>query len=788
MAASAGPELTSDSDQTIGSSSQKCTSDEDQQQPASTNCGPASGQLLDRHYSNGTDKNRQIQTVDVASSGEHDVTCALSDNKPLKQTRANIQQVPTLATTKNHHKESNSPKTSDESSMTDEQQQQAAAANQTSDANRKTPKRKLSVFSHSGFPSLHQLDQQQVRRRSVQLDSAQLAPPRPEKVSSSSSATTSQELTSKSNHRRLARSDTLGSNGSSRASSCDEPVISPLSSSSSTSAISKSEQTSHISGSSNSLDSTSGKSSGKDKLLVPPFESIKTKMKRDSLTKLDSESIQRHIESVISQNDALIDNCNLVSIRSYNSSPSSTLRSTDSSNLRGSNRINGRISKRWSTSTLQASQLQVPGKWSSSAECDNSSGRAQRLAASNLRLEQVERKHSYNLARKSASNAPSSLLASFARATANLQVARPESNKQTIISDSSLQPMQLENAIQNLSLKRKDSEQQQHPQVAYLFHGPSALYVQDHITGQQSRQLENLMLGEQQQQQQLEEQQVAIASLLLERQKHQVQLDNQTDLLSQQLLLEHQLDQLRLSRQLAITLEPLAARDQLESSNLNQQQQPQIAAFPSAIYPLAANHSANYLQQQHQQLLFDQHQLMLTEYLREEQQRRASLANHQLTHHGSELITQSLDRTTPAHRCDICDISFWTRDLLNYHRITQCQAKPQHSHQPPLAYNFVGPNNFSAFDSAACEAQLTKLATPPRISSDLLTTSHLDKDQDEPTAAEAEAETEETTTTANDPMSILKQQLLTRTSIDSAAVGCLPFKKRKISEPNKRWQ
>lgn len=52
--------------------------------------------------------------------------------------------------------------------------------------------------------------------------------------------------------------------------------------------------------------------------LVAPFESIKTQIKRNSIP--NAQLVKRHIDNLISQNTAIVDNWNLVSIRSYTSS------------------------------------------------------------------------------------------------------------------------------------------------------------------------------------------------------------------------------------------------------------------------------------------------------------------------------------------------------------------------------------------------------------------------------------------------------------------------------------
>lgn len=52
--------------------------------------------------------------------------------------------------------------------------------------------------------------------------------------------------------------------------------------------------------------------------LVAPFESIRTQIKRNSIP--NAQLVRRHIDNLISQNTAVVDNWNLVSIRSYTSS------------------------------------------------------------------------------------------------------------------------------------------------------------------------------------------------------------------------------------------------------------------------------------------------------------------------------------------------------------------------------------------------------------------------------------------------------------------------------------
>lgn len=219
-------------------------------------------------------------------------------------------------------------------------------------------------------------------------------------------------------------------------------------------------------------------------------------------------------------------------------------------------------------------------------------------------------------------------------------------------------------------------------------------------------------------------------------------------------MIEHQLDQLRLS-QIAAEIEheqqqraAAAAMAAAAAQHLHRQQQQQQIATT-----LAATSLPPFMASMSQQLHHPNHQTMMQigqqvnedhiddkqtsgattsglshqqaavahqQYLRDHQALESRLLNEFIAkmmlnrdeqqhqdrppappapppmRHGAEMLTQSLDSATPTHRCDACDISFWTRDLLNYHLMTQCSARSQPSPTRPLAFKFSGPNNFAS--------------------------------------------------------------------------------------------
>lgn len=110
------------------------------------------------------------------------------------------------------------------------------------------------------------------------------------------------------------------------------------------------------------------------------------------------------------------------------------------------------------------------------------------------------------------------------------------------------------------------------------------------------------------------------------------------------------------------------------------------------------NHHHHHHHQQQQQ----QHPLMhQTDLMHQAQQQpiigHANMSDqqqHQQHQHPSDMFTQPLDSATPPHRCNACDVSFWTRDLLNYHLMTSCSARTGPEPNAPIAFNFNHPNGF----------------------------------------------------------------------------------------------
>lgn len=195
----------------------------------------------------------------------------------------------------------------------------------------------------------------------------------------------------------------------------------------------------------------------------------------------------------------------------------------------------------------------------------------------------------------------------------------------------------------------------------------------------------------------------------------------------------------------------------------------------------------------------------------------------------SELLDRPLDSATPTHRCDTCDIAFWTRDLLNYHKLTQCVVGDNSatSTNKPLAYNFTGPNNYELLNQQmqqnledqtaqthsplglANRGKACKSVSPPRSRCTLEKLSEISDSKDgnqqqellnpykttSSTSVQANESTTEDEEKKMDELSILKQQLLQSNNSTGAtqsglviAPESLPLKKRKISEPNMRYR
>lgn len=931
-------------------------------------------------------------------------------------------------------------------------------------ASKRAPRRKASVFSHDGFQNLHQLDQKALRRRSIPQEvaatansrqagvqaagaSKQQAGEQPTSSSSSSASSASDQV------RRSVRSDTLGSTGSSRASSCDEPaivVLQPDGSSGQASGAVASKRVSAPTGFGHSLarqeripldhrhhqlaasldgsvrrkcslgtNATSSNSSSSSSLdsigwqpeqlaagrqqrngdqiesklaqpddgepavgapgsdeqeasdanskapapslsarsgppgdgsVPPPFQSIKTQL--DGSSKVpNAQLIQQHIDKLISQNEAIIDNWNLVSIRSYNSSRldlasaqhqqgvSAKSRPDQHSQSPGKPTSGASRGQRWSTTALgsgvllrQSSPTQLAPKLCGAAASSpgsepgqsvgveptlhrySSSDFAKTAVAHRMRpnIQSAARKRSAHCGEASFSS-PSPSLSSVLAARAQRHQQSPADtpisgqNKELqanfflgtpvdqLSSSSSLsvpssprpnvsvldvqrflsarfgslstslgpssepasnswlrssgchdsRPAQsIESAIESLSLRRREEEAQLYQQPMFLAHQRPGL-----ILAQQQAVIDEASLAE---------------ALLFERHQQLLAASHH----HQWQVIEQQLDQLRASHlgaaiehehQQRIAVSMLQQNASAPSGHHHRQRQQfnshsrqQVADALTTIHRqlarqddgLGSSSSAtcqHYLRE-HQAL--ESH--LLNEFLakmmldREEQQRDPSWRQLQLRpsmmhlEHGTELLTQSLDSATPAHRCDACDISFWTKDLLNYHLMTQCVARTGPPPTRPLAFTFSGPNGFDSSPPAAAHHhqqpdkvhlmpprpiqhrhshhhQPSKSVSPPRRRPATCS----DDPAGAPPANSQEFGRVLTPPEVRQPgldefanaswarrlneLSILKQQLLTSQSGATTATAMsgtrnatsghesLPFKKRKISEPNMRY-
>ena len=718
------------------------------------------------------------------------------------------------------------------------------------EASSKAPRtRKKSVFAFDGFPNIQLLDQQNIKPRPevngedamhqkahLGLCSTGAAKDvvRVQRVDSFGSR--NQVCKAK----RSMRSDALGSTGSSRASSCDEPALATLGaagpvgasplrsatfaarkasssggpldpSSSSSSLESVGWSTPELAAGSrtgfnlDSLGSTRPDSKTSDQRYEAdkPFESIRTQLSKNSNP--DRQIIERHIDNLISRNEAIIDNWNLVGIRSYNSSRDSAAKKPPICYLNSDKPTPvsaARYNKRWSTSVLNSSHLPaVPSESApvKSSPCDSRN--------ENLRMKYLERKRSYNLKSRSPTQQNPFSLSSPKLGDAQAPIAAPSDHSTRSSTPSSPRaeaqradapkpldskteerdklrhsqdPIQLENAIQNLSLKRKEDEllgwhEQlifgQSEKLSPAGNGNSAarpLYLD-----QLNQPAQNLILDR-----------PIVSNLLLDRYRAPV-IEHERSLEDQATILRHQQQQAMIGQRME-----LLRLHQLAASIEQQQQHGHLLAMtvPEPIPSYLA--SFHWHQQQHQQprgleprdevgmrkpdrcqarsYSFSQ-QLSGSYVCPELSSKPALLGEMMLLDHGSELQTQPLDSATPLHRCDTCDISFWTADLLNYHRMTQCAA-PKEQPIRPLAFNFNGPNNFNDHN------QLSKSVSPP-------------KKQPSPPIADGGSRVTGGVLWAQqlENISILKQQLLTTASVlSSVPHGSLPFKKRKISEPNMR--
>lgn len=904
---------------------------------------------------------------------------------------------------------------------------------------RKIPQRKTSVFSLNGFPNIQMLDQQNLKiREDVAAASQEAVGDRFQSVFDDDKQLEGEQakapnqgivpVLADSKSRRLVRQNTLGSTGSSRASSCDEPTIVTISSSASRGATSAAGReivggTSTNSGGFNgcqadgtsvrqgsaakqqcevssdtqpssssstcSLDSigwpatsntinqqthqTTEKSfkealehpeqedvfdeqevdvTKKSALIPPPFESIKDKLERNS--KPNAQLIQRHIDDIISHNEAIIDNWNLVSIRPYNSNNSqrdcsSCKRASSSScehdrlpreslseqpdrqqvesNL---NQTRQARSKRWSTtSMLTASNGSHQPLVSSSSSSSSNSGMGststgysslssngsicqQQQAGScdatpskidstldpiALARQQTERKRSYNLARKISTNNLNHGLPEFVFARTGNPFApeRPGSiqpyiwggaQQSTVRSASSQvatdfgsathlserdhlsfqmgqhgdfrqsraqEPVHLENAIENLSLRRIEDESQHDRSRSMQYLGSIEARTNAVSTPfALNRWQPNLVSGQYRQSGDCQEQQIAMAALLTDRQRQQslmaanqqMDFEGRAAILHQEQMIEQeqqQLEQLRLSQHLAASIEQRSEHQvALASAVANGS----ISAYMAAQHLLQLQNHHHLLATHHPNPFDDnrynhplshpslqqsnptcnsnylsEHQALESHFLRNflsqvmsdrdrehEQQNPQQQQQHSAIGcnlgHGAELLTQSLDSGKPAHRCDACDISFWTKDLLSYHILTQCTARfsPAQS-RPPLAFNFAGPQSGSFDQIQSLQKQLSKSVSPPKRSlfgnsSKSTVVKHASEVAHEGTIAE-----DANLTLINCPntrkgfspswksmsndISILKQQLLTMPN--NVPHDTLPFKKRKISEPIMRY-
>lgn len=443
------------------------------------------------------------------------------------------------------------------------------------------------------------------------------------------------------------------------------------------------------------------------------FESIKSQLKGNN-NSLNAQLIQRHIDKLISQNEAIIDNWNLVSIRSYNHS-SSRENSTSSSPKRAStsipppllgssqaNQLGTSQTKRWASTNEQPTQITPSIALPLSASNSPDPGASHRLgfssAYSNLNQNQlslsdsrlgqssVSRKRSYEVSNRYATGTckpqiPLAMDASFNsmlhnhqldqhrltslalehleaansriqsalqnsndqsdRRWSNLCLSQPQLAMSLVTNSHNKQPdQQLEEAIQNLSLRRHTERQQQQQiygldllQKSNLMLNPQQ--QQQHQHHQQNSPVPlappSSMLSQHQQQ---ADQQIAMAIAALHLEQHQ-KLEQQTQMVERQQ--ERISDQLSRANRLSQTGERAAFSNGHNSPTPEQQ----LAVIQELLSVLRNQ------QQQHQ-----------TPFMTME--------------HSGELLTQSLDSATPSHKCQLCGMAFWTRDLLNYHQLTQC--------------------------------------------------------------------------------------------------------------------
>lgn len=858
-------------------------------------------------------------------------------------------------------------------------------------------RRKVSVFSHDGFPDIRLLDQQNLKVRSAQREQEQLerrnetsalqadaensdAPMTAQitssvRVSASPGALPSAAVTPRepSDRKRQVRVDTLGSTGSSRASSCDEPPIGPHTEAFSfagrhaagsltitqTSAESCRQDSNHrdsACSSQSSLDDShlswaqskdeqanqndqqhqqaKAKSSACSKTpQFPPFESIKTQLKRNSMP--NAQLIQRHIDNLISQNEAIVDNWNLVSIRSYNSRDTSlqAKRAANTSLVLEDPRQNkrwpfegaeqrGQVERRISSSALQPGPqgghrtkrasttilLNPPSSLVSSArnifEPHLSAQKRMEQVVVSSSVDSLISSSTQSQATSSGGSQPQHRLSSgstnfgalesgqsspkqshcptsadVAATTEMLKLFGSQLDRRSLVASQSgadVQPQHLESAIQNLSLKRRDDGYHNTLHLAGL---TGADLGSQHVAGykagwspqQQTEHQENLIETGQKQRDEL-----MLAALLFERHRQPlIDLENQTAILRhQQQMIEqqqrqmdsigHALDAHHMHSELTLGhLAPFAPDFQLaeqlsrasQHSHFlqHQQHQHQHMAFPpptSFDQQLAKYQSRlsqrpttttatngvadNYL------LNNFLTKVMINTALSEESRDQA--VGHTAQAQASllelsrpETLAMSLESSTPLHRCDTCDIPFWTRDLLNYHLIAQCTGISQHysnhlnyqlsaseqNFRRPLSFNFTGPNSFDHYLNGCQqrapaknrkdnliepERQLSppkqsnhppdhhsRSASPPRHSQELLRDVGLNAEARQQATDEIKegvmlAGRASKSSMASEHISILKQQLLTEPLHPPEVEDqFLPFKKRKISEPNMKY-
>lgn len=497
-----------------------------------------------------------------------------------------------------------------------------------SHAQARRPQRKLSVFSHNGFQQLDQLDQASLRQHSQ--DHQQ---PQQQQQPQVNNETSREAVGDKP---RPARTDALGSTGSSRASSCDEPTIvqsegmkppltlkDPEMSLSSSSTIERDDKRSSDSSSNSSLESLSATTSDQKKIPIPPFESIKTQLKRNSVP--DAEFMRQHIDKLISHNEAVMDNCHLVNIRSYNSNTNAaslsqrrqtTIAATKSANTNEQQQkpeakhqedlSYAKRTKRWSTTAISSNPVSTFPDMQQIGSSSAQTSPSKQVQSLHSKSSGLERKRSCNI------SVPS-LEPIFQQQRLDL--------RNTNFSEQYQQLKIVENEIENLSLKR-----QQQAEAESIF--------RQQVIQQQQQPLDLAIMKLQQQQRQQQERDI-IMTALIESQRQQQIHESQ--------LLNEYLSRMMLNGQSNSTFGTLLPASTLTTS---------------------------------------QHQQQLPE--------------------------------SPTYRCEACDISFWTQDLLNYHSITQCAARQGPQLAKPLAFNFVGPNNF---DSLATQQQQQQQQPQPSISS-----------------------------------------------------------------------